>query len=232
MSATGNVDEVERDGSEPDVELTLIRHGESIWNAEHRYQGQGGPGLSPLGRQQAEYAADYLEREFKPFDLVLASDLPRVQETAEPWMKRTGRTPVIDPRWREIDAGAWSGLFGNEVQERFPDEFAAFRRGEDLARGGGESFAIFRRRCVDAMTDLVLSAADDVDARPARVLIFTHGGCIEMCSAEVLGLPPMKHVWLRPATNCSITRLGFGVADGELTRMAVLDYNVNTQSIE
>lgn len=216
----------------PDVELTLIRHGESIWNAEHRYQGQQGPGLSPLGHQQAAHAAEFLEREFKPFDLVLASDLPRVQETAQPWIKLTGRTPITDPRWREIDAGAWSGLFREDVQDRFADEYLTFRRGEDVARGGGESFAMFRRRVVDAMTELVLHAARDIAARPAQVLIFTHGGCIEMCSAEALGLPPMKHTWLRPVINCSVTRLGYTVGNGELTAMSLLDYNLSTQPIE
>lgn len=215
-----------------DVQLTLIRHGQSIWNAEQRYQGQLGPGLSELGKQQAKHAASCLEREFETFQQVLASDLPRVQETAQPWSELTGRTPVVDRRWREIDSGAWSGLFREQVEEQFAEQFAAVRRGEDVPRGGGETFAAFRRRCADALTDVVVSAARDIDAGPARVLIFTHGGCIEMCASEALGLPPMRHSWLRSVTNCSITTLGCQVDGDEFVGAELLDYNRSSQPIE
>lgn len=214
-----------------DVLLTLIRHGQSIWNAEKRYQGQDGPGLSELGQQQAKHAAAYLDQEFPAFDRVLASDLPRVQETAQPWSELAGRTPIVDPAWRECDTGAWNGLFREQVAERFADELVAFRRGEDIPRGGGETFAGFRQRCAQALDELVRSSATD-DTDPVRVLVFTHGGCIEMCAAEALGLPPMKHVWLRSVTNCSVTTLGCQVDDGRFAAAELLDYNRNTQPIE
>ncbi len=57
------------------TELVLLRHGESVWNAEHRYQGQQGTGLSARGRQQAKQAAEYLQS-FE-FDAIVASDLQR-----------------------------------------------------------------------------------------------------------------------------------------------------------
>ena len=79
------------------VELVLLRHGESLWNAEDRYQGQQGTGLSPLGHDQAKLAADYLSS--TPFDAIVASDLQRVTETLPPvpgrhQPRRTGTNPA------------------------------------------------------------------------------------------------------------------------------------------
>lgn len=216
-----------------EVEIVLVRHGQSQWNAEGRYQGQLGPGLTELGHQQAVAAADFLERSFTGFDRAIASDLPRVQETAQPWRDATGVTPTVDVEWREIDAGAWSGLFPADVRERFADQVAAVDRGEDIHRGGGETFAELRARTWRAMTAAVTQPFDDVPTdREARIVVFTHGGCINMAAAEALGLPPMAHKWLRGPANCSVTVLRHQVEPTEGGRRIVtselVDYNVAT----
>ena len=64
--------------------LVLVRHGESLWNAEGRLQGQGGTGLSELGHQQAELVAAYLCERFPDVTAVVGSDLQRVAQTAQP----------------------------------------------------------------------------------------------------------------------------------------------------
>lgn len=217
-----------------EVEIVLVRHGESQWNAAGRYQGQAGPGLTELGHQQAEAAADFLERSFPAFDRAIASDLPRVQETLQPWRERTGVTPTVDPQWREIDAGAWSGLFPDEVREQFPEQVAAVDRGEDIHRGGGETFAEFRVRTWQAMTATVTQSFDDVPAdRPVRMVVFTHGGCITMSAAEALGLPPMGQRWLRGPANCSVSVLRHQIEAGDdgvrrIVASELVDFNVPT----
>ena len=96
-------------GGRPMTELVLLRHGESLWNAEDRYQGQQGTGLSPLGHQQAKQAAEYLLT-MGPFDQIVASDLQRVSETLQPYLDGQEQPQVrIDRRWREIDVGTWGG---------------------------------------------------------------------------------------------------------------------------
>ena len=179
------------------TELVLLRHGESLWNAEDLYQGQLGTGLSARGRQQAKEAADYLQS--VPIDAVVASDLQRVTETLQPYLDTRDDVPVrVDARWREIDVGTWGGRTFADVYADEPEVVDAFRCGEDVARGGGETFRQLRTR--------VWQAAQDI-AGPERVLVVTHGGPIRVAAASALQLPAGSEMLLDPPANCSLTTL-------------------------
>ena len=181
--------------------VVLVRHGESEWNAQGRLQGQGGTGLSAVGHQQAVALAAYLERRFPKVDLVVASDLQRVTETAQPWLSRAGLQMRVDPRWREIDVGTGPGLTWAEVEAQDPQRYAAWRGGEDVRRGGGETFAEFRVRTAAAIAPL----RDE----GGTAVVFTHGGSVRFAVANALDLPPMGERNLAPAHNCSVTEITF-----------------------
>ncbi|NIK61841.1 histidine phosphatase family protein [Kribbella shirazensis] len=205
------------------TELVLLRHGESLWNAEHRYQGQQGTGLSALGRQQAKQAAEYLKA--LQIDEIVASDLQRVTETLQPYVDTLDQPSVrVDPRWREIDVGTWGGRTFVDVYADEPEVVNAFARGEDVARGGGETFRQLRARVWEAMNDIAGPARGagvgsgsvrgaDADAgvgaagRPRRVLVVTHGGPIRVAAASALRLPAGAEMLLDPPVNCSLTTL-------------------------
>lgn len=102
----------------PDVRILLLRHGESTWNADGRWQGQADPPLTERGRDQARAAADGMT---EAVDLVVASDLERARVTAELIAAAAGGGPVaIDPAFRERDAGAFSGLTRAEIHRDHP----------------------------------------------------------------------------------------------------------------
>lgn len=186
------------------TELVLLRHGESLWNAEHRYQGQQGTGLSARGRQQAKEAADYLQS--LEIDAVVASDLQRVTETLQPYLDMRDDVPVrIDARWREIDVGTWGGRMIAEVYAEEPDVVDAFDRGEDVARGGGESFRQLRSRVWEAAH--AVAGAEGTAGAAQRVLVVTHGGPIRVAAASALRLPAGAEMLLDPPVNCSLTTL-------------------------
>ncbi|TCO26447.1 putative phosphoglycerate mutase [Kribbella steppae] len=202
------------------TELVMLRHGESLWNAEDRYQGQQGTGLSPLGHQQAKQAAEYLLAT-GPFDQIVASDLQRVTETLQPYVDSQDRPQVlIDKRWREIDVGTWGGRTFADVLAEEPDVVAAFARGEDVARGGGETFAQLRERVWDAIRDIAGAGAH-------RVLVVTHGGPIRVATASTLRLPPGGEVTLDPPVNCSLTTLQ---VDDLLAVTTLTAYNAPTST--
>jgi glucosyl-3-phosphoglycerate phosphatase len=181
------------------TDLVLLRHGESVWNAEHRYQGQQGTGLSARGRQQAKQAADYLQS-FE-FDAIVASDLQRVQETLQPYLDSQDHLEVrVDKRWREIDVGTWGGRMIADIAAEEPDVVEAFARGEDVARGGGETFRQLRARVLEVAQDITRSGV-------RRVLVVTHGGPIRVAAASALGLPAGDEMLLDPPENCSLTTL-------------------------
>ncbi|HEY7069501.1 MAG TPA: histidine phosphatase family protein [Acidimicrobiales bacterium] len=105
--------------------VLLIRHGQSEWNAVGRWQGQADPPLSDLGRRQAREAA----RAIGAVDAVWASDLQRAAETAAIISADIGVGPVVlDPDLRERDAGEFSGLTRDEIDERFPGYLEDHRR--------------------------------------------------------------------------------------------------------
>lgn len=168
-----------------DTRIVLIRHGQSEWNALGRWQGQADPQLSDLGRAQARAAA----RSLGALDAVWASDLLRAAETATIIAGELGVGPVVvDPDFRERDAGEWSGLTRAEIDVRYPgyleppsDEHSAF---------GGAQWQP-RRPPGWEPDDQLLERALRGLRRIARelpggeVLVVTHGGLIYTVELEL-----------------------------------------------
>jgi broad specificity phosphatase PhoE len=117
--------------------VVLWRHGRTPFNAENRFQGQLDVPLDDVGRAQAAAAAAHLST--LPIDVVVSSDLVRALDTASALTSLTGHTLTRDPALREVDAGEWQGLVGTEIARKWPQEHAAWRRGDDVAMGGGET---------------------------------------------------------------------------------------------
>jgi probable phosphoglycerate mutase len=150
------------------TELVLIRHGETVWNSEHRMQGQRNSALSELGRAQARALAKRLQNE--PFDYLYSSDLDRALETARVIAAATGHGIRIDARLRERCFGIFEGLTRDEMKERHPDEYARFReRDPDYCMPGGESARAFHVRCMGVLHDIVAVHTG------RRVVVVAHG---------------------------------------------------------
>jgi probable phosphoglycerate mutase len=167
-----------------DTRFLLIRHAESEWNADGRWQGQADPGLSAEGRAQAEaLAASLVDARL---EVLVASDLDRARETAVRVGRATGLVPILDPRFRELDVGSWSGLRREEIAAQDPALLAGFESGDpDVRPGGGETRREIRLRVRDAAAELREIYAG------RRIALVTHLGVIralwpgtEMANAE------------------------------------------------
>jgi broad specificity phosphatase PhoE len=177
--------------------LYLIRHAESIFNAEGRIQGHANVPLSPLGRMQSEALAAALAR--LPVEAIYSSPLERARETAEPLARRLGREIRFEPRLIEINAGIFQGQRGDELDELFPEEMARWRSGDpDWTIPGGES-----RR------DLMLRGRAAIDAILAEkhklAVVVSHGGLISGAIKSLLEIPARRHPFV--LENASISRL-------------------------
>ena len=104
--------------------LALIRHGETIWQAEHRYAGSIDIPLGPRGLEQAERLANWASS--ADLAAIWVSPLLRARETAAPSERMTGLTARVDSRLREIHFGRGEGLTDTEIKQSFPQAFAAF----------------------------------------------------------------------------------------------------------
>ncbi len=160
------------------MRVTFIRHAESQSNLDGRWQGQSNSPLSKGGRLQARALA--LRLAGQKFDLVLASDLDRTQETA-----RALERPIeLSPAWREIDVGSWEGLTHGQVATRFPEQIAALAGGSfDTPIGGGESWVDMRARARTAFDALVSRLGENDHA-----LVVSHGGVLATLAADWLGV--------------------------------------------
>src|SRR5258707_7809407 len=96
--------------------VTLIRHGETAWNVNGRWQGQAAVPLNDEGRRQAMLLAEHLLPRAAEFAAIYSSDSLRCRETAELVASRLDKSVQLDARLREIDLGEWQGLTSDEVQ--------------------------------------------------------------------------------------------------------------------
>ena len=158
-----------------DGELTRIvavRHGETVWNAETRMQGQLDTALSARGRWQARCAAAALAHE--SFDAVYASDLVRAVDTAAAIVAGRPLRVVTDAGLRERSFGIFQGSTYAEIDARWPAEAARWRSHDpDFGPEGGETFRDFSARAVAAVTRIARSQAG------RSILIVSHGGVLD-----------------------------------------------------
>jgi broad specificity phosphatase PhoE len=142
--------------------LLLIRHGQSVWNAQGRWQGQANPPLTSLGHDQAAAAGTNLT----DIEVLAASDLVRARQTATAIGTVTGINDLtVDARLRERHAGEWQGLTRPEIDDLYPGYLDDGRRPE-----GWESNADLHDRAVAALLDLAAIH------QAATVGVVTHGG--------------------------------------------------------
>jgi len=162
--------------------ICLVRHGETAWNAEGRVQGQTDVPLNELGHAQARAVAQALAGE--RFAALYTSDLTRVRQTARPAAERLGLVPCAESRLRERHYGMFETLTYREAKERFPADYARFReRDPDFDFAGGESLSAFNARALACVAAIAARHAG------AAVLVFTHGGVLEMVYRRAAGMP-------------------------------------------
>lgn len=104
------------------VNLLVVRHAESEWNLDGRWQGQADPPLSEPGAAQTRHAAESMDA----VGCVVSSDLRRARSTAEIIARTLDAGPVIiDAGWRERSVGSWQGLTTAQIESEFPGALAA-----------------------------------------------------------------------------------------------------------
>jgi probable phosphoglycerate mutase len=193
--------EVTMNNADPTT-LILLRHGETEWNLSGRWQGQAADTqLTELGRAQARVVAERLRSH--PIRAIYSSDLLRAWETAQIVGDLLGLAPIADPALRESDIGAWTGLTWPEIVARFPDEVAAMFAGQEISRGGGESYGELRARLATAATRIAARHPGET------VLLVSHGAALRSLVAHVLeaSLAQMHRIAIGGNTALSVVQM-------------------------
>jgi 2,3-bisphosphoglycerate-dependent phosphoglycerate mutase len=165
-----------------DTVLTLVRHGETEWNAAGRIQGHLDIPLSDTGLTQAVALGRRLGGE--AFDAILSSDLERALQTARPIVRHPEQTILRDARLRERHLGVLQGLTAEEAAMRQPQAWQAFKtRNPDVVLEGGETLVEFSRRVTGLIEELPRTHAG------SRLLLVTHGGVLDAACRHATGMP-------------------------------------------
>ena len=198
------------------MRLILVRHGETGWNAQRRYQGWSDLPLNKVGLQQADALAAHLADE--QIGAIYTSDLERAMQTAQCIAERHGQPVIADLRLREISFGDWEGLTFDEIRTRWPGEVDAWL-GDSLhvAPPGGETLAQVAER--------VQGALDDIDGENAgqTVLLVSHGGPLRVLLCLALGLEAQAH-WRFRLDTASVSELGVYDGEATLAKLNVTEY--------
>jgi len=160
--------------------VLILRHGESTWNVEQRWQGWEDAPLTPLGEAQALARARQLAEDGLSAVRVFASDLQRARRTAEILASELGPTGVVpDPGFRERHGGDWQGCTGTEIDAGWPGLRDAWRRGELASPPGGETDTDVLARFDRALDAAVASTGADL-----VTVVVTHHGLLRLVSTR------------------------------------------------
>lgn len=178
--------------------LIMVRHGQTEWNVQRRWQGATDIPLNANGRRQARAAAPYYAS-LEPV-AIWSSPLSRAHDTAAEVAALTGLDIRTDGRLAEMDFGDAEGRVWEEVLAMDP-RLAGWHTGRDVQWPGGESGALVQRRVSRTLERIHESEPEGV------VLVFSHGTAIRMGAAAMVGWG-VDAVWrLDSMDNCCSTGL-------------------------
>jgi probable phosphoglycerate mutase len=180
--------------------VLLIRHGQTDWNATRRLQGHTDIPLNAAGRAQADRLRAVLAGE--PLDAVYSSDLARALDTARAVADASGADVIVEPALRERAFGRFEGVSFDDIEIRWPDDAARWRRREpDFGPpDGGESLRGFYARCVDGAARAAAARAG------GAIALIAHGGVLDCLYRAATGVAlDAPRTWI--VANASLNRL-------------------------
>jgi len=154
------------------VKIFLVRHGQTLWNLESRYQGITNTPLTEEGKKQASCAAKYLSK--VEFDSFYSSPIGRTVETAEIFKKILKKDYVIKDDLKEMSFGAWEGLVFSDIISKHSTDFQNWIKDPfNNPPTKGETFSEIIERGRKGIEEII-----EENNNEGNVLVVTHGGFI------------------------------------------------------
>ena len=178
-------------------EYILIRHGQTDYNLQEKFQGVSDISLNAKGRKQAKK----IRKKFKEenVDIIYCSDLIRCQQTAE--TVSPGNRIMLNKNLREMHFGVFEGLTYDEIKEHHADEYKKWKQDIlDHVIEQGESF--------NQMNNRVIAEFENIRKNNEKAAVVSHAGCIRTILAHYL-TGDIENSWRFFIENCSITKLCF-----------------------
>lgn len=193
--------------------IVMVRHGETPYNVERKFQGSADIPLNDRGRSQAKFTMAALSNTH--IDAIYSSPLVRAVETAE--IIRSGRVLEVKRLGdlREMTVGDWEGFTIDEINSRYPEEYATWQNHPDMFRlEGADTLESVRDRTVAAIKAIAKENAGKT------VLVVSHICSLSTAMLTFAGLPISK-LWEHPVKNASINIIEFS-DEGEIS---IIEWN-------
>ena len=181
------------------MRLFIVRHGETVWNAEGRFQGQIDTDLNEKGLSQAEGVAAYLKGH--PFTSIVSSPLSRAHVTAQKIAAACNIASVrVVPQFTEINHGEWEGCLADDIRAQWPDMLDTWHAEPHtvtMPGKGGENLQQIYDRVVPALSALENELSGDV-------CLVAHDAVIKVMLCHWLEAP-LSSFWRFQVGNCSLS---------------------------
>lgn len=202
--------------------IYLVRHGETDWNIQGKYQGFTDVPLNERGLAQAKACAEAM-KEFQ-IDRIISSDLSRAQVTAESINAYHHAPLKVDSRIREVNFGDWETLHIDEIDARWPGMiWNMYRHPETTALPNGETFQEVQDRAWEALSDEIADAEDG-----QSILVVCHGGTIRTLLCKLIHLP-LHYTWNFSQGNTAINCIAYyGMGDNDHNTISFLNDTKHT----
>jgi len=178
------------------IEIILVRHGETDWNANEVFRGRIDVELNETGGKQAEFLAKYLSS--VKTDAIYSSPLKRALHTAEVIAQRAKTEVKTAPGLIDFDYGIWQGLPHQEVKDKYKELYAEWvSHPEQVKMPGGESLDAVRKRALVVVDEVV-------NKYKGTVILVSHRVVNKVLICALLGLDN-SHFWNIRLDTCGIT---------------------------
>lgn len=171
--------------------IYFIRHGETDWNAEGKYQGWSDIPLSETGKKQAECLGERFQN--IDLDVIYSSPLQRAYDTAQAVAIRKKMEIIPEEHFKEINFGEWEGLTAEQLNHLYGEKFQYFlSHPEDAKFPGDGSFSLVTER-IKIGLDKILEENEG-----KNIMIVSHGGLIRLCIFYLLKMDIRfyKQMWI------------------------------------
>ena len=178
------------------TKVVFIRHGQTEWNVNGRYQGQSDVPLSPTGKEQARLLAKNFP--VAHIDAIYASDLSRAMFTAQAVADKFNLPVQLEPAFRELCFGDWEGLTYAEITSQWSDAMSNFINHPDIMDiPNGENFPEVQARAMKRLNEIIALHEGQT------IVITAHGAVLRTILTAALHMP-LQYLWSIRQFNTAI----------------------------
>jgi probable phosphoglycerate mutase len=206
------------------IRLLLVRHGETEWNRQKRFQGQIDVPLNDNGRSQADQAAAFLKA--IPLNHAVTSPMLRPKETAEVILQHHPDVPLsLEDNLKEISHGLWEGKLEAEIEQEFPGELQRWQQTPEVVQmPDGENLQQVWERATTAW-DAIVQAA--ISRQAGITLVVAHDAVNKAILCYVLGLNPDRF-WSFKQGNGAVSVIDYAT-DGQSPVMTAMNITAHLE---